>query len=305
MNADNIKAFLAVEKHLNFSLAAEELGISQPTLSKHIKALEREIGAPLFTRSARGVSPTMAGIKFSEHARVLTEDFDKMVLSMKAFSPGQKRNISLASVPVMKTYQITGMIAAFRAAQPDIHIDIREADTSFVIQALASGNADVAYAGTHTLKGNDFNRYDITEDALVMIVGKNHRFSNQELISLCDAIDEEYLFLDAATDVYNHGFDQCKKAGFVPKLVNPQHRHLKIETIIDLVSKGFGVSLLMRKMAEHYATRDIKILGLTEKPVMKFALITKNESISEACRLFIQFALDYFDKRDKNQSTSV
>ena len=113
MTSDQLKYFLIVEKHMNFTSAAEELCISQPSLSKHIQALEHEIGAPLFNRNTRNVTLTPAGKEFAVHARFIMDYFNQVLQSMTKFSPKQKKTITLASVPVMRIYQITEMIAAF------------------------------------------------------------------------------------------------------------------------------------------------------------------------------------------------
>lgn len=302
MDSGKYKSFVSLAKHRNFSLAAEELGISQSALSKHILSLEQEFDNQLYDRNEKALTPS--GAEFLHHVKILLADYHKMHHTMKNCSISQKRNITLSAVPVMKVYGLLDLIAAFLAEHPDITMNIMEADTNDVISKLLHKLADVAFAGIYMLKDSDFRNYTITNDELVMVVGKNHRFSKREKINLCEAKDEEFLLLDVATNVYYFAYDQCVMAGFVPKVANSQF-HILISTIIDLVSTSTKISLLMLKTVEHFDNDDIKIIRLEGRPTMPFALMTRDEPVSETCRLFIQFAMDYFDTRDQNESTSV
>ena len=294
MNFEQLKYFLVTEKHKNFTLASEELNISQSALSKHIQSLEYEIGAPLFYRNSRSVTLTPAGILFLTHANFLTDYYLKMQKQMEAFSLAEIKRITLACVPIMRIFKITEMIAAFKEVKNDISIDIIEENTAGTIRLLKSYKADVAFSSIYNLRETGFRYFCELDDELIMIVHKDHQFADRDRIPLSAAANENYLFLGADTAVHQMGIDQCKSAGFTPKTMNTLQSNMNIETIVDLVSKGFGVSLLMRKTAEHYANPDVKILQLDEKPIMSMALITRDEPISRVCREFIKFACDYY-----------
>lgn len=294
MTTEQLKYFLVVEKHMSFTSAAEELSISQPSLSKHIQALEYEMGALLFNRNTRNVTLTAAGKDFLTHARFLNNYYNKMLQSMKQFSPNQKRNIVLASVPVMRIYKITEMIAKFVEEQPNITVDIIEEDTSAVIRSLKSYKVDVAYSSHYNLQESGFNIFPIMKDDLVLIVHKDNHLADRVEINLEEAANENFLFLSSETAVYNFGIDQCQRAGFAPNPVNAIQSNMNIETIVDLVGMNFGVSLILRKTAEYYTNPDVRVIKLIDRPMMHSALITRDENIPQVIKAFIKFAIEFF-----------
>jgi DNA-binding transcriptional LysR family regulator len=147
MTSDQVKYFLEIAKCLNYSMAAEELCISQSSLSKHIQNLEMELGVRLFTRTTKndsdasghrfhGARPDYAG-RLSKHAGGYAEHI-----------PQSRKSVALSSIPIMSIYKITEMIAAFNEIYPDITIEIIEEDTIYVIQHLREQKADIALAVT-------------------------------------------------------------------------------------------------------------------------------------------------------------
>ena len=180
-------------------------------------------------------------------------------------------------------------------------IDIIEEDTSAVIRSLKDYVAEVAYASYYHLSETGFKIFPITEDELVLVVNKSSPFAKRKSIELSEAAHEEFLFLGAFTAVSHYGIDQCAKAGFVPKSVNTMQSNMTIPTIVDLISKGAGVALLMRKTAEHYANQNVRIVRLSGRPAMYSGLITRDETLSTACRQFICFATEFFGCTDKKK----
>lgn len=300
MTFNQLTYFLVIKKYMNFTAAAEELCISQPSLSRHIQALEQEIGASLFDRTSRNITLTPAGEEFSGYADIFMDNYNKMLKSMQNYSAKAKRSITLASVPVMSLYRITEMITAFMAAYPDINIEILEAHGREVIWSLENHKADIGFYIHDSTKPIDFKLYPLLDDEMVMIVGKSNRFAGRESISLAEASNEDYLLWGNGSDVYNFAVEQCMKTGFYPRTVNTERSNISIETIADLVSKNFGVSLVILKSAMHFSYYGFKIVRLAEKPMLHSALITRNEPLSRECKTFIRFAADFCAKWDKD-----
>jgi DNA-binding transcriptional LysR family regulator len=116
MTPEQLNYFLVIEKHMNFSAAAEELNIPS-SLSRQIRNLEDEIGVTLFKRTTRKIELTEAGADFSLHARRILGTYQNMYAKMKEHSAGRNK-IVLASVPVISIYRLTEMIASFNELWP-------------------------------------------------------------------------------------------------------------------------------------------------------------------------------------------
>lgn len=294
MTSDQLKYFLVVEKCLNYSEAAEELNISQSSLSRHIQSLEEDVGVQLFNRTTRRISLTDAGLDFSIYAKQILVLYNKLYASMNQHSPTNKNRINLSSVPVMSIYRLPQMIAAFNEENPAITIDIIEDDTVIILQSLRDRKADLVFSNTNKLSPTEFKTFPLIDDEMVLIVNKNHKLANKNIINLREAANDNFLFLGVETSAYNTCVDECIKAGFEPNVLNTRQTSMQIETILDFVSKARGVSIINAKAAEYYWKPDIRIIRMEQKIETNMGFVLRNEPIPSGCTKLIEFAQIYY-----------
>src|SRR5208282_2085172 len=98
MELRHLRYFIAVAEELNFTRAAKRLGISQPPLTTQIRQLEKEMGAPLFHRRARGIELTSAGRLLLEEARIILKQVERTKTDVRRRSRGETGRINLGSV---------------------------------------------------------------------------------------------------------------------------------------------------------------------------------------------------------------
>ncbi|MGW1680316.1 transcriptional regulator CynR [Saccharopolyspora sp. NPDC002376] len=169
----HLRYLLAVAEQANFTRAAEELHISQPTLSQQIKQLEKALGAQLFDRTGRSVRLTDAGATYVDHARQALRDLaagQRAVLDVQDLTRGHLR---LAVTPTFTAYLVGPLIGAFRAAYPRISLDVREMTQDRIESALLADELDlgVAFRGDH-LPGID--SAPVLTESLSLVVGRRH-----------------------------------------------------------------------------------------------------------------------------------
>jgi LysR family transcriptional regulator, glycine cleavage system transcriptional activator len=121
-----LRAFEAVARRLNFSAAAEELYLTQPAISRQIKSLEDELGAPLFVRGTRKVELTGAGVQLLRGVLPLLQRLDTTVRQIR--SARGRRHVSLATFASFASLWLLPRLRAFEAAHPDIDIRISATD---------------------------------------------------------------------------------------------------------------------------------------------------------------------------------
>lgn len=296
MTSDQIMYFLEIAQCLNFSKAAENLNLSQSSLSKHIKNLEQEIGVALFNRTTRKISLSQAGSDFLSFAKILMDDYTQMTLAMRKHLPRSKTNIVLSSIPIMSIYRVTEMIAAFNEIHPEINIEIIEEDTVYVIERLREQKADIGLSVTNSLKDNNLHLFPFIDDDMVLIVHKNHRLAGREHIDLRETSGENFIFLGVETAMYNVCYDQCKRAGFEPTVMNTRQTNMQIETIIDFVSNGLGISIMMDKAAKYYHNPNFRIIRINETTKAHLAFLSRNERMTYACRMLLDFVVHYYGR---------
>ncbi|MFF4226008.1 transcriptional regulator CynR [Streptomyces sp. L500] len=147
----HLRYLLAVAEHGNFTRAAEELHISQPTLSQQIKQLERTVGVQLLDRTGRTVRPTDAGNVYAEHARRALRDLaaaERAVHDVQDLSRGHLR---LAVTPTFTAYLVGPVVAELHARHPGITLTVTEATQDRIEAGLAGDEIDlgIAFAGPH------------------------------------------------------------------------------------------------------------------------------------------------------------
>ncbi|MGW2812104.1 transcriptional regulator CynR [Streptomyces sp. NPDC001415] len=147
----HLRYLLAVAEHGNFTRAAEELRISQPTLSQQVKQLERTVGVQLLDRTGRSVRLTDAGQTYAHYARRALRDLaaaERAVLDVADLSRGSLR---LAVTPTFTAYLIGPLVAELHTRHPHITLDVRELAQDRIEAALLADELDlgIAFDGPH------------------------------------------------------------------------------------------------------------------------------------------------------------
>ncbi|MFK0289882.1 transcriptional regulator CynR [Streptomyces sp. NPDC090442] len=147
----HLRYLLAVAEHGNFTRAAEELHISQPTLSQQIKQLERTLGVQLLDRTGRTVRLTDAGAVYTDHARRALRDLaaaERAVHDVQDLSRGHLR---LGATPTFTAYLIGPLTAELHARHPGVSLTLAEATQDRIEAALLADDLDlgIAFAGPH------------------------------------------------------------------------------------------------------------------------------------------------------------
>lgn len=147
----HLRYLLAVAEHGNFTRAAEELHISQPTLSQQIKQLERTLGVQLLDRTGRTVRLTDAGAVYTDHARRALRDLaaaERAVHDVQDLSRGHLR---LGITPTFTAYLVGPLTAEFHTRHPGVRLTLAEMTQDRIEGALLADDLDlgIAFAGPH------------------------------------------------------------------------------------------------------------------------------------------------------------
>ncbi|MEU8777915.1 transcriptional regulator CynR [Streptomyces sp. NPDC048606] len=142
----HLRYLLAVAEHHSFTRAAEELRISQPTLSQQVKQLERAVGVPLLDRGGRTVRLTDAGEAYARHARRALRDLAAAERAVHDVADLSRGHLRLALTPTFTAYLLGPLLAALHETHPGITVQVREATQDRIEAALASDEVDLGIA---------------------------------------------------------------------------------------------------------------------------------------------------------------
>ena len=285
MDIQQIQYFLEVVQSGSFSEAADSLYTTQSSVSKNIQKLEKELGITLFDRSSRKITLTGAGQMIYENARQLSLCYEKLMHDVAAYTQQKNTHFSVASIPVMAQYNITGFIADFQESYPGIQLNIEEMEGIRILSVLKEGSCNFAFMRLENLKEtSDYEYIPIFHDQLAVILPERHPFSHCSQISLLEIASENFLLLDKVTLLYDQILAQCQTLNIVPHIT---YTSTRMENIMELVGKGRGISLMMEHAAHYVNNSHIRVIPLKEAFHSTIVLVRdKKRKLSPSEQLF-------------------
>jgi len=290
MEIEHLYEFVVIAKMESFSRAAEELCMSQSSLSKHILSLERDLGVTLLERRPRSVVLTPVGAQIMPMAAQVYELQNKIRVVADRQSSREKSILCIASIPVMAQYNITGILAKFQRQEPAVTLDVQEREQQDLQTALEKDECELAFCRMGLEPEENLEYLEICRDNLVAVLPKNHPLADQDSLELTDLKNEQLLFLDQQTGFQHLYFNICRSAGFVPKIAYTGHRP---ENIVSLAAQEIGVALLMRRHTDYAANPDVVILDVTPRVESAVCLARrKDRTPTPLAKRFWEFVQD-------------
>jgi DNA-binding transcriptional LysR family regulator len=245
MELRHIRYFLAIAEEGSFTQAAARLGIAQPPLSQQIKLLEQEIGVRLFRRLSHGVELTPAGRAF--HAAIgnvphQIAEGTRLALRAAAGESGVIR-IGFTGTAALSPV-VPACIRQFRNAYPDVEIQVTEANSVALAEALIDDRLDIAILRPSNSDPDALGEDILAEEPLLAALPAAHPLAALERpIDLAELRDDPFIFTPRSVGVSLHDaiLAACARAGFTPR-AGPAAPH--IASILSLVAADLGVSLV-------------------------------------------------------------
>lgn len=286
MTIEQLTYFLALNTYKNFSIASDQLCISQSSLSKHIKALESELNTTLFNRNTRSISLTPSGQEFLKYAEKAIADYNRILLNFKK-QHTHSNILNIGAIPVTAQYKIISAMAEFKTLYPYIHINLLEDENYTIINKLMKSEIHLGIVRDFNLSNDVFNKLPLVDDELVVVVSKNHPLAKKTHLSLLDIKDEPFILLGPNSGIYERCINEFNKHSLP---MNISATFYKVETILALVSENFGITLIMKEVLNAFNTSNIRVIPMTPTIKAPLSLVTlKNSPLSMDECLFKDF----------------
>ncbi|TDW60880.1 LysR family transcriptional regulator [Kribbella pratensis] len=251
MELRQLRSFVVVAEEMNVGRAATRLHLTQPSLSRQIAALERDLGVELFARVKRRFVLTAAGATFLAEAQDLLRRSEEAVRAAQRTQRGELGTLRLRFVQSATFEPLPQILGAFRRAYPEVVLDLESWTTLRQTEALRDGRIDVgllrptapADATAVVRLAPGLASRVVAEDSLVAVLPARHRLARRKRLRLAELADEPFVFYSRPSGPIVHdtiiGF--CRAAGFTPRI----QQAADVQTIVALVAAGLGVSLLI------------------------------------------------------------
>ena len=212
-----LRAFHAVAERRSFSEAALTLGYAQSVVSHHVSALEREFGLTLVDRGKRPVGLTEAGERLNEHAMTLLGAVTAAEEEMRALAGLETGTVRVGAFLTACTSFVPAALARFKAAHPQVEVEVEQIDPANAPRRLRTGELDVAVTFEGDLKGLASTL--LGHDPYRIIVPPGHRLARRRELELADLAGERFTGPHREAGVYREMLDRlCEEAGFTPEV---------------------------------------------------------------------------------------
>ncbi len=254
-----LKAFIAVADSGSFSLAAEQLFLTQPAISKRVSALEKELETRLFDRIGRGISLTEAGRALLPRARNILLQLEDSVRALSNLSSEVRGKLRFGTSHHIGLHRLPPVLKEFVHLYPDVRLDIRFMDSEEACLAVEQGELELAIVTLPPSPASVLKLEKIWDDPLAIVVARDHPLAKKRQPTLKDLASHPVIL--PSTGTYTR---QIAEAAFkkVDLHLDMALSTNYLETIHMLVSVGIGWSLLPVTMKDDQ-TRTLTVDGLS------------------------------------------
>ncbi|WAU81656.1 LysR family transcriptional regulator [Streptomyces sp. Qhu-G9] len=282
MELRHLQHFVAVAEDQHFTRAAERLMVSQSGLSASIRALERELRAPLFVRTTRRVTLTEAGRALLTEAERILAQVRAAEDAVAAVQGVLRGLLSVGTEQCIAGVPVAQLLAAFRRQHPDVEIRLRQAGSGALAEDVAAGRLDLAFAVTTRADTEQLRCLPLTSEPMTVLCHPSHRLAGGGPVTPDELGGES--FVDFHPD---WGPRRTTDAAFAAAGV---HRTVALEvndvhSLLDLVEEGLGIAVVPRHFAhKRQALPALALKADAETPYETVAMLPPPEATSPAAR---------------------
>ncbi|MGK4584440.1 LysR family transcriptional regulator [Kitasatospora sp. HPMI-4] len=262
----HIRTFHEVVSTGSYSAAARALGYTQPAITQQMKALERDVGVPLFTRSGRGLRLTEAGEALSRHARTILSSMDAAQQQLVALARLRAGRVRVCAFPSANATLIPEAMARLLTEHPGVRVELLEAEPPDSVQRLLRGECDIAlsfsYPGARIDTPPELVEVPLMEDQLTVLLPVGHQLARRHAVRLTDLETERWIA--GCPRCRANLLHVCAEEGYAPDVVFSTDDNLAVQS---LVAAGVGIALMPALVLSFMCHR--KVTGRLVEPHLR------------------------------------
>lgn len=266
-----IRYFDVLSTALQYRRAARQLGISQPSLSLQINALEESLGTRLVERRRSGLILTPTGREVSALAKKILRDVEQLQHLSGTHHSELSGTLRLGSSPTIGPYLLPWVLRQLHRSYPNLKIVIRDGTPQELNEDLVAGRHDMIL--TQLPLSNEETRIQpLFREPLKLAVTRDHPLAGRELIRPADLAGENVLSLSQAFSLHHQVADLCLTAG---AHLQEDFEGTSLDALRQMVSLGMGVTLLPALYIQSevaYADADVSIIPMKPAPYRQIGL---------------------------------
>lgn len=288
MDVQALRYFVEVARQRGFTRASETLHVTQPAISKSVRALEEELGTPLLLRERRQVKLTEAGRIVLERAQGVLDSLrviEEEVVELAALRRGRLR---IGMPPIVGVAFFPPLLAEFHQAHPGITLELREEGSHHLEALVLNRELDV---GAIVLPTDEkaFGTMPFVRDELRAVLHPSHPLARRRELALRELEATPFVLYRPEFALHGHIIEACRRSGFKPAVVSESSHW---DFIVAMVAANIGVALLPQTICRQLDPSQVRSIPLA-RPIIPWnaALIWRRDRhLPPATRAFIELA---------------
>lgn len=291
MEFRKLQYFESVARWSNFTKAAEELHVSQPTITTAIKRMEEEIGVPLFVRDKRSVVLTCEGEIFLKKVRDILNYIDQAVMDMQDLGKHQDWTVNIGIVPISGALLTSVLFKGFSAAYPQARYKIMELGTYAIMDAIDREEVDLGYVILRDGMEDHYGTCRVRKTELKVLINIENPLAVKDSVSIEEIGRENLIYYPRHSWLRQKMDMEFQRCGIVPKIITEP---VQMIALYSLVQNNVGISFAVGDVFQNMIrTEDIVSLPLTQPVYCETGFVwKKDKKLKRAARKCLDYVLE-------------
>lgn len=281
-----LEYFIVLCEELHFTRAAEKLGIAQPSLSQQIRLLEHEVGMPLFDRIGKKNILTEAGKTLLHHSYNVFHEISQAQAAISELQGLERGTLKIGSLLTAVHYLLPPTVMQFHNTYPNVELSVQGLRTGDIYKGLLQNELDLGITFL-PVEHEDLEAIPLYKEELAFAVPKDHILAKEASVSLQILKKTSSILLPETYFLRQVVNEQCRCLNFTPE---PVLEMTTMDSILQMVSKGIGVTILPKAYLDYIDHPQIKTIPMQEPKITTQIGIVyrKNKHLCAASRVFME-----------------
>ncbi|MFN4281885.1 MAG: LysR family transcriptional regulator [Alphaproteobacteria bacterium] len=283
---NHLEYFRVVGRHQHVTRAAEELGLSQPALSRALARFEADLGVPMLERAGRSVRLTRYGQAFLRRVEKAHAEIDEGRRELADLADAKRGVIELGFFRTLGAAYIPQFVRRFTALHPDVRLRFTQNNSAALAAQLQAGELDLIFT-TAPLDATAVSWVHVADQDMVLIAPQDHRLAKRKSVALRELAGEPFVSFKRGHAFRQFTDDLCAAAGFAPAI---SFEGDDSSSVPGFVAAGFGVAIVPPESGAFANVAAVRISEPKARRAIGLAWM-EDRYLSASARAFRDFAL--------------
>ena len=291
MDFKQIEAFVNVVRYKSFSKAADATFFTQPTISTHIRNLEKELGVKLLDRKSRAVEMTTQGAKFYKYAVEMINAREQAIGALDDNTDRVEGILEIQTSSIPAVTFLPELLSGFRAEHSSIQYYVSSSDTQTVLDNITERRGEIGFVGEEPVSGS-FSSVKVFTDKTVLIAPESYDVADK--ISMSEAVTYPFIWRETGSATRKAFESTAATLGYDKEVFDVAALFDDMDSVIRAVESGLGVAIISRNVADSLRAR-VRIVELEEFDEERaFYMVTlRGSSLSPAAEAFTEYVSEH------------